>query len=133
MEEKIKDIYQCKPEKTDIDDPLVKWYNSVIEKDVSQLTKGDAARCIRQNVFVETAAEAILGYLLDNPLAGDMFEGELMEKAAQIDSGILKKYSSAVSEILNKSYLLLEDHIWDFTEDRQEFYESVRKLEAAIK
>ena len=70
MKEKIKDLYNCK--KLSGDDPLVTWHNQVMEKKVYELSISDVARCIRQNLFLESAYEMLLVYLLHNPYAGDV-------------------------------------------------------------
>ena len=86
MKEKIKDLYNCK--KLSGDDPLVTWHNQVMEKKVYELSISDVARCIRQNLFLESAYEMLLVYLLHNPYAGDVYEGELMDKAGEIDHNL---------------------------------------------
>ena len=83
MEEKIKELYNC--DKLKGDDSLVIWYNQVIEKTADELTVSDVARCIRQNLFLETAYEMLMVYLLQNPYEGDVYEGELIGKACEID------------------------------------------------
>ena len=101
MEEKIKDIYNCSPLKGD--DPLIIWYNSVIEKKVSELTVADVARCIRQGLFVEKAYEVLLAYLMHNPYEGDVYEGELMEKASEVDLALIKKHKTTLTKIIEKA------------------------------
>ena len=132
MDKKIRDIYHTEAITTDLDDTLVEWHNNVIEKTVDQLTKEDVARCIRQDIFVESATEALLGYLLGDPLAGELYEGELMEKAADIDEAVMRKYSKIIRKIVRSARETLKNHEWPYDDDGEErgaFKEAVDALD----
>lgn len=126
MEEKIKKIYKCK--KLPGDDSLVLWYNQVIEKKVDELTVADVARCIRQNLFLESASEMLLVYLLHNPYVGDVYEGELMDKACEMENSYILKYKETVLEIIDKAYVFIDNYDWQFDEDKNDFVNAVKEL-----
>lgn len=126
MDKKIKELYKC--ERLKGKDPLVIWHNRVIEKREDELTISDVARCIRQNLFVETAAEMLLVYLLHDPYTGDVYGGELMEKARDIDIKYLLKHKDIVSEIIEKANEFIENNKWESDEEKHEYKESVDKL-----
>jgi len=130
MEEKIKGLYNCK--KLVGDDPLVIWHNQVIEKKVDELTVSDVARCIRQNLFLESAYEMLLVYLLQNPYVGDMYDGELMEKASQIDHGFILNHKKVILEIIEESKNFTDSHEWNCDEDKTEFTEAIEALESEL-
>ena len=130
MEEKIKDVY--KVEKLKGNDSLVEWHNSVIEKTETELTVADVARCIRQNIFVEVAYEMLIVYLMHDSYAGDMFPGELMEKASEVGSELILKYSNSLKEIIEKAEIFIENNNWECEEDREEFSESVIRLKKLV-
>ena len=131
MEEKIKDLYKC--DSLDGNDPLVIWHNRVIEKNVDELTVEDVARCIRQNIFMDSAVEMMLVYLLHNPYEGDAFGGELMEKAGEIDLKYIEKYKGTISEIIEKAYRFIKTNEWESKEDKLEYKEAVDKLHERVK
>lgn len=126
MEEKIKDIYNCVPLKGD--DTLVKWYNNVIEKKIEELTIADVARCIRQNLFIERVYEVLLSYLLNNPYEGDVYEGELMDKASEVDEALIIKYKKTIIEIIENAECFTDKYEWLCEEDKEEFSESIQRL-----
>ena len=130
MEEKIKGLYNC--EKLVGDDPLVIWHNQVIEKKVDELTVSDVARCIRQNLFLESAYEMLLVYLLQNPYVGDMYDGELMEKASQIDHDFILNHKKVILEIIEKSKQFTDSYDWNCDEDKTEFIEAIEVLESEL-
>ena len=132
MKEKIKDIYSCRPlyENHPLygSDPLVVWHNQVIEKYADELTIADVARCIRQNVFVEKAYEMLLVYLLNNPYEGDIYDGELMDKASEVDKDIIVKYKKTIAEIIENAEQFIHTYDWQYEEDKIEFEQSVERL-----
>jgi len=130
MEEKIKDIYDCIP--LEGDDVLVEWYNKVIEKKVDELSVSDVARCIRQNLFIETTYEALLAYLLHNPYEGDLYEGELMEKASKVDKSIILKHKKTILEVIDSAEAFSKDNEWLIDEDRIEFDEAISNLKKIV-
>ncbi|MDO4438914.1 MAG: contact-dependent growth inhibition system immunity protein [Eubacteriales bacterium] len=131
MEEKIKDKYEC--DKLVGNDTLVMWYNQVIEKNIGELTISDVARCIRQKLFLDTAYEMLLVYLLHDPYAGDIYAGELMEKACEVDSDFIIKHKDSVSEIIEHAQQFIDNHTWEFEEDKIEYQEAVERLSKLIK
>ncbi len=130
MEEKIRDLYNCN--KLIGDDSLVIWHNQVIEKKVDELSISDVARCIRQNLFLESAYEMLLVYLLHNPYAGDVYEGELMDKAGEIDHDYLIKHKETILEIIENAKSFIAKYDWQCDEDKTEFIEAVDKLSEII-
>ena len=130
MEVKIKDIYNA--EKLSGNDSLVEWHNNVIEKTEAELTVSDVARCIRQNLFVETAYEMLIVYLLQDPFAGDMYPGELMEKAGDVEEEIIRRHSQSLKDVINKAELFIKENKWELEDEREEYLESVNTLKKKI-
>ena len=126
MEEKIKEIYDCTP--LTGEDSLVIWYNHVINKTVAELTVADAARCIRQGLFVEKAYEVLLAYLLHNPYEGDVYEGELMDKAIEVDDELIIKHKTTIIEIIERAEFFISGYEWICEEDKAEYIEAVNRL-----
>ncbi len=128
---KIREIYNVK--KLSGNDSLVEWHNNVIEKTEAELTVLDVARCIRQNLFVEAAYERLIVYLMQDPFAGDMYPGELMEKAVDVDAEIIRKHSHSLKEVIKKAELFINDNKWELEDEREEYIESVNNLKNLIK
>lgn len=116
MEEKIREIYDCTLLAGD--DPLVIWYNHVIDKTVAELTAADVARCIRQRLFVEKAYELLLAYLLHNPYEEDIYEGELLDKATEVDDALITKYEAIIVEIIDSAEEFINEHEWVCEEEK---------------
>ncbi|MCR5847844.1 MAG: hypothetical protein K6G75_06960 [Lachnospiraceae bacterium] len=130
LKEKIKEIYNA--EKLSVNDSLIEWHNNVIEKTQAELTISDVARCIRQNIFVETAYEMLLVYLTQDPLAGDMYLGELMEKAREVDKQLILKHSKSLQDIIIIAEAFIQDNEWELEDEKEEFSKSVDNLKKII-
>lgn len=73
--EKIKGIRYDKAESER--SSLSAWYESIREKHFSEFSIGDWCRCVRQELCLEYVIPYALAELKNDPLAGDMYDGEL--------------------------------------------------------
>lgn len=132
-DKKIKNIYQCKA--IEIEGkiyPLQKWYNELIEKKVSELEVSDVLRMIRQNVFLDIAISKSVEFLMENPFAGELYEGELLEKLSDVDISILMNDMKEVRGILSDALIKNKSYEWLNEEERKEFEEVVLKFSDKI-
>ena len=127
---KIREIYSC--DRLEGDDSLVIWHNNVIEKCPDELTSSDVARCIRQKLFLEVAYEKLLGLLLQDPHAGDLYAGELLEKASEVDKEYIKKQRDEITEIVNLAGEFAKVHEWEKSEDKLEYILALNNLKAKL-
>lgn len=58
--------------------PLEEWYDRVRSIPLSQIPVGDLATAIRQEVWVEEVTPLAVRMLEEDPMAGELYEGELM-------------------------------------------------------
>lgn len=67
-------------EVTDIEDgwPLQIWYQSIRRKSLGELSVEDVSKACRQLVFPEQIVPLAVEMLETNPLAGELYEGELL-------------------------------------------------------
>lgn len=126
---KIKDIYKCKYIAADGEMyPLQKWYNQLLDKRIFEIEVSDVLRMIRQNEFKDLAVLKAVDFLKENPFAGDMYEGELLEKLSSIDIESLNDYIGEVKDILSNALIINKDYEWLDEEERTEFEEIIKKF-----
>lgn len=82
---KIRDIYQLAQEQPQADYALDEWYNTLLNKDRTELDITDLCRMIQQNIFIEVAIDKAVEVLNHNPLAGDVYDGQLVEALFSVD------------------------------------------------
>lgn len=128
-DEKIKDIYDCDYIKGNGElYPLQKWYNQLIDKNVSEISVADVLRMIRQNEFVELAISKAILFLNNNPFVGETYEGELLEKLSNIEVYQMRNYLDDLHDILVKAEQENENYEWLIEKERIEFQELIKKL-----
>ena len=84
-------------------------------------------RMIRQEIFVEIALKKAVDLLKDNPLAGEMYEGELLEKLLNEKIEIIKKiYKDDIKMILKQGREIAEKYEWITTDEKNEFLNLIK-------
>ena len=63
--------------------PLEHWYIRVRDIKIAELSAGDLARAVRQDVFVSEILPDCLALLRHEPLIGEMYDGELLVALAK--------------------------------------------------
>ena len=64
--------------------PLSSWYEKVCDKPLGDLTDGDLSVACRQKLFPINVVPLVLERLRSTPLAGEMYDGELLVSLSQI-------------------------------------------------
>ena len=77
-----KKIYRIKNidiEELELNSPLDKWFISLVNKQIEELSVLDISRMLRQEIFLDIAMPVTFERLLENPFEGEMYEGQLLE------------------------------------------------------
>ncbi len=80
-------IYQIKDinlKDTNQDSPLDKWYYKMIQKSVEELTIVDVSHMLRQEIFLDIAIPCAWEKIIDNPLCGEMYDGQMIELLTRV-------------------------------------------------
>ena len=131
---KIKEIYGC--ETITFAEPLYplqKWHNLLIEKTVDEITIADVLRMLRQNEFVDLALSKAVRFLQQDLFAGELFEGELLEKLSDVDATILKPVADDLKIIVKNAAEKQLSHEWLYDGEEEEFQEIMNAITAKIK
>ena len=122
----IKEMYECNyiPEQ-DLLYPLQKWYNKLLDKTIDELTIADILRIIRQKEFIDIAISKAVEILISNPFAGELYEGELLEKISQLEKGKLKKYITLLENINSNALIQNEKHEWLTEKEKKDYVQLI--------
>ncbi|MGG4483985.1 contact-dependent growth inhibition system immunity protein [Paenibacillus illinoisensis] len=86
MNKTIQELYGLNQRKeSEQDYALDYWYNQLITKTVDKIDIEDASIMLSQRLFVELAIEKAIEFLLVDPLAGEKYDGQLLELLYFID------------------------------------------------
>ncbi len=97
---KIRDIYQLPQGAAQEDYALDEWYNTLINKDITEIDIIDVCRMIKQNIFIEIAIDKAIGFLKLNPLEGDVYDGHLLEVLYSVDMEKITEQKEPLKEVL---------------------------------
>ncbi|MDR3586814.1 MAG: contact-dependent growth inhibition system immunity protein [Desulfosporosinus sp.] len=106
---------------------LEKWYNKVRGKYLFELTDGDVARFIRQNLYLEYLIPEAITRLENSPLAGELYNGEILSMMSNVNSSfwieniILREKVIALLDKRFDSYSME----WEYEGEEKEFENSV--------
>ncbi|MGG4193017.1 contact-dependent growth inhibition system immunity protein [Paenibacillus jamilae] len=120
MNKKIKEIYFLNQNETESEYTLDIWYNKLINKTVGEIEVVDVTRMLSQNVLINLGIKKAMDILFDDPLAGEMYEGQLLELLYSID---LNKFEdlSQLKLLLQKISAILPNLEWFDEEDQKEY------------
>jgi hypothetical protein len=114
------------------------WYDSVRNKRINELTDGDIARMVRQNLYLKYAVKEAIKRLRKNPIIGELFDGELLAVISRLDNEFWKQNSELSKEafelvkLINVRTLIPKDFEWLSEDDEDEFYEYGRVIQEKI-
>lgn len=112
----IRELYHCQyivSEQTLYS--LQQWYNRLLDKTIEQITVADTLRMLRQKLFLKVARIKVIEFLQQDPLAGELYAGEIIVKIAEIDDSLLKFSPQELREILEKALKACETYEWGRT------------------
>lgn len=65
---------------------LPRWYLTIRGKRLCELSDGDVARLIRQDMYLDFVVPEAVARLRRDPLAGEMYEGEIVRVLARVEA-----------------------------------------------
>lgn len=116
---------------------LSSWYDSIRGKRLTELTDGDVARLLRQKMYPEFIVPEATRRLMMNPFAGELFDGEMLEKVSQIPASFWKREPELMKEARMLIQVLLDGDIPNPVNeldevDREEFFDNVQRLKESL-
>ncbi|MGN0595159.1 MAG: contact-dependent growth inhibition system immunity protein [Hominimerdicola sp.] len=120
MSKTIGQIYQRRPIQN-AQYALQIWYNDLLKKKEDELTTFDVIRMIRQRKFLDLAVSKALDFLTNDPLVGDCFPGELLEKIVDTDTTIVKQNKAILQRIIVTCKEKIDDYEWSDNDEKIEF------------
>lgn len=87
------------------------WYKSIRSKKLSQLSDGDLARFIRQNLYLEHILFECINRLYKNPFSGEKYDGEIIEVLSNIDVSFWEK-NGECKRYMNKFLIYFNSNVY---------------------
>lgn len=129
----IKELYNCSYiEENGYIYPLQKWYNELIDKYTSEITVADVLKMIRQKELIDLAISKSIDFLKNNPLAGELYDGELLAKLYTVNNNTLQGCFDEIRDILSKALIQVDTHEWLCEDEKIEFKDLILKFTSRI-
>ena len=97
--------------RTPADDyPLQVWYRNVRETPIENLSLADIARASRQQIHIDQVVPVALRFLQQEPLAGDLYDGELLVSLKSVPAGYWKTHAADAAALRSIAVAALQRH-----------------------
>ncbi|AJH01440.2 hypothetical protein LF65_04911 [Clostridium beijerinckii] len=104
-----------------------KWYVTLLNKTIEEININDISRMLRQDILIEVAINKSVEILNENPLAGEMYDGQLLELLYSVDINKYKEDIDEVKDILIKIKSNVSSFEWMCDEDFKEYLDVLEK------
>ena len=124
---KIKDKHNIDSTQLSTQSPLDKWFLEMIDKSEDDLSIKDLSHMLRQGVFLEVAVQKSWIELKNDPLAGEMYDGELLKLLIRVlkenkQYQRIEDYNEFMDNIKNSS------HVWENSYEKEEYEKLLEQL-----
>lgn len=112
-------LYNLPSPELNSEDRLGMWYIEFYNKQCDDITVLDIIRMLNQGILVEVAVKIAVEHLYEEPLAGEMYDGQLMEALFSIDLNQYNKLLEDVKKMITYISLNLNELDWNSTDIRK--------------
>lgn len=99
MAEKIKDIYHINDDFPIVSKKYDIWLNKLLNKTEDEVDEKDVYTMFSQHEVEELAIKKALEFIINDPLAGELWDGHFLEQLANVSIEKLKKYTKELKEL----------------------------------
>ncbi|EPC3703350.1 hypothetical protein U4V85_002891 [Listeria monocytogenes] len=121
MVEKIKDIYHIDDSFPIVDEKFDNWLKELLNKTEDEVTENDVYTMFSQHELEDLAIKKAIEFIQEDPLAGEMWEGQFLEQLAKEPTDKLEKYKEMLIELSSYVENNIDDSMWDFDFEKEEF------------
>lgn len=132
MVEKIKDIYHIRDDFPSTTEKYDIWLKKLLNKTEDEVDENDVYTMFSQHELVDLAIKKSIEFILNDPLAGEMWDGQFLELLAKEDIEQLQKYKTELRELSPSINHKIDDLSWDFDFEREEFLEKYEEFKKVI-
>lgn len=132
MAEKIKEIYHISDDFPATTEKYDIWLKELLNKTEDEIDENDVYTMFSQHELEDLAIKKAIEFILDDPLAGEMWDGQFLEQLAKEPIEKLEIYRKELKELPSHIDQNIDDSLWDFDFERDEFMEKYEEFKKAI-
>lgn len=118
---KIKDIYHSDDDFPVLDGKYDTWLKCLLNKTEDEIDENDIHTMFMQHELEELAIKKAIEFIQNDPLAGEMWEGQFLEQLAKEPIDKLKIYKKELTELPAYIDSNVNESMWDFDFEKEEF------------
>ncbi|HWO95758.1 contact-dependent growth inhibition system immunity protein [Fictibacillus sp. Mic-4] len=122
----IREIYNITTFEKETVYSLDSWYQNLLNKRAEEIDINDVSKMIRQNIFTDLAIKKAIEFLEKDPLAGELYDGQLLEILSSVD--INNSNASNLKRTLLDIYEDLENLDWLCKEDYDDYVTTLKNF-----
>lgn len=106
------------------------WYEKFLNKTVAEIDLVDMGRMLRNNILTDLALQKMMKVFIDDPMAGEMYEGEALAFLANEDMARLKQIEG-VDAFVKRAKLVedcYQEFDWSVEENKEKFGQNLSKV-----
>lgn len=107
---------------------LEQWYVELYNKQIEGISTLDVIRMLEQNILEDLAIKKAVELLQEDPLAGNKFDGQLMETLLSTDMNKLSDSVEDIKKMVSDVSLKLNELDWLNVEDKEEFADLLKEF-----
>ena len=132
MAEKIKEIYHVSDDFPATTEKYDIWLKELLNKTEDEIDENDVYTMFSQHELEELAIKKAIEFILDDPLVGEMWDGQFLEQLAKEPIEKLEIYGKELKELPSHIDQNIDDSLWDFDFERDEFMEKYEEFKEVI-
>lgn len=132
MAKKIKDIYNMSDDFAIVDEKYDRWIKELLNKADDEVSVNDVYMMFTQRELEDLAIKKAIEFILEDPLAGEMWDGQFLEQLARAPINKLKVYVKQLKELPDWIDNNIDDSMWDFEFEKDEFLERCDEVKQMI-
>lgn len=106
---------------------LEQWYGRLLNKKIDDLNLEDVSRMLGQRVFLDLGIEKAMEILSEDPLAGEMYDGHLLELLYGIELDEFQDLEH-LNILLQHIHANLSQFEWTHQEEQEEYADLVQRF-----
>ncbi|MGX7150332.1 contact-dependent growth inhibition system immunity protein [Enterococcus ureasiticus] len=130
--EKIKNIYQIDDTFPITDEKYDNWLKKLLNKTEDEVDENDVYTMFSQHELEDLAIKKAISFIIEDPLAGEMWDGQFLEQLAKEPIEKLSAYKAQLKELTTYIEQNIDESMWDFDFERDEIMEGYDEFRRAV-
>lgn len=108
------------------------WFKKLLNKTEDEVSYKDVYTMFSQNELEELAIKKAIEFIIEDPLAGEMWDGHFLEQLTNVSINKLKHFSKELKELSSSIEKQVDSSLWDFEYEKENYMEILNQFKNMI-